>query len=627
MSFSIGQTVGPYTIVEQLGQGGMATVYKAFHANLNRYIAIKVLHVAFTTDEGFQERFRREAQIVGRLDHPHIVPVFDYAMQENQPYLVMKFIEGQTLKQDLRGERITLQEVTRILTAVADALDFAHRNDVLHRDVKPSNIIIDKDGTPYLTDFGLARIASSGESTLSQDMMLGTPQYISPEQAQGRRDLGPSTDIYSLGVVLYELVVGRVPFTADTPYAIIHDHIYKPLPLPSKVNPTVPEPVEKVLMKALAKNPNDRFRTASEMIQAFKGAVAEGRMSELSRAMVRPEAFMETSPPPSVAPSYGGPMIPQPVPTPIPIPTGHMPMQMTPSGMLVAGSSATRKTTQRRSGAYWAMGGCVVFICSCLMSVGLILSTLGDPRLAPEGVSEASGDPALLELSDFSEAVENAVSLTDARALVEAYPNDPTAYFILALAYLDAGNIEAAGMAVETAISLNPTPETVLQAAQVAAARGYDGEATTLYASALAETPDNLIIRNEAGSYLYTQAGNATPNDVMLYCGMLTGYPESTVLQAMLGQAIISASPLPRRATIPERCSPSIEPGTTAEELILAATEKNPETPEAFLVLGNYYEATRQPDKAKEQWNYAMALPGVPNWVRERAQIKLSAVE
>jgi serine/threonine protein kinase len=594
---------------------------------LNRYIAIKVLHVAFTTDEGFQERFRREAQIVGRLDHPHIVPVFDYAMQENQPYLVMKFIEGQTLKQDLRGERITLQEVTRILTAVADALDFAHRNDVLHRDVKPSNIIIDKEGTPYLTDFGLARIASSGESTLSQDMMLGTPQYISPEQAQGRRDLGPSTDIYSLGVVLYELVVGRVPFTADTPYAIIHDHIYKPLPLPSKVNPTVPEPVEKVLMKALAKNPNDRFRTAGEMIQAFKAAAAEGQMSELSRQMVRPEAFLETSPPPSATPSYGSPMIPQPVPTPIPIPTGHVPMQMTPSGMLVAGSSATHRNTRRRSGAVWAMGGCIVFICSCLMSVGLILSTLGDPRLAPDGVSEANDDPALLELSDFSDAVDNAVSLTDARALVEAYPDDPAAYFILALAYLDAGNREAAGLAVETAISLNPTPETVLQAAQVAAERGYDAEATTLYASALAETPDNLIIRNEAGSYLYTQAGSATPTDVMLYCGMLMVYPESTVLQAMLGQAIISASPLPRRATIPERCSPSIESGTTAEELILAATEKKPETPEAFLVLGNYYEATRQPDKAKEQWNYAIALPGVPNWVRERAQIKLSAVE
>ncbi len=622
MSFTIGQTVGPYTIIEQLGQGGMATVYKAFHANLSRYVAIKVLHVAFSSDEGFQERFKREAQIVGRLDHPHIVPIFDYAMLQNQPYLVMKFIEGQTLKQDLRGERLNLQEVTRIMTAVADALDYAHRQDVLHRDVKPSNIIIDKDGVPFLTDFGLARIASSGESTLSQDMMLGTPQYISPEQAQGRRDLGPSTDIYSLGVVLYELVVGRVPFTADTPYAIIHDHIYKPLPLPSRVNPAVPEAVERVLLKALAKNPEDRFRTAGEMILAFKSAVAEGRMSELSRQMVRAEAFTESNyaPPPAYPPGYTGQPIPQMMSTPVPMPTG--PLQMTPAGMMVTGSSATRKNKRSGNGAAWALGGCFVFICACVLSTGLIFSSFGNPRFQQNGVSEASGQDELLNLSDYSSGVHDAVRLEDAQALIDTYPNDPAAYFVLALAYLDAGDRDKAQAAVQTAITLNPTVETVLEAAAVAAARGYDSEATSVYASTLAENPDDPTVRNEAGGYLYTQAVNANTADVLVFCEILVQYPDYAVFQAMMGQALISSSTVPRRAAVPQRCA--VESGTTAEALILKATAQTPEYAEAFFVLGNYYEAMLDMDAAKEQWNLALAQPNAPAWVRERAQIKLS---
>jgi serine/threonine-protein kinase len=159
--------------------------------------------------------------------------------------------------------------------------------DVLHRDVKPSNILIEKNGTPYLADFGLARMATAGESTMSQDMMLGTPQYISPEQAQGIQDLDGATDIYSLGVVLYELVVGRVPFNADTPYAIVHDHIYSPLPLPTKVNPQVPAPVERVLLKALAKDRADRYTTASQMVEAFREAVRESNMKELTAGKYR----------------------------------------------------------------------------------------------------------------------------------------------------------------------------------------------------------------------------------------------------------------------------------------------------------------------------------------------------
>jgi serine/threonine protein kinase len=282
MALYEGQMLGPYQIIGQLGQGGMATVYKAYHAKLDRYVAIKVMHPAFKDDGNFLARFEREAQIVAKLEHPHIVQVYDYAEHDGQPYLVMKFIEGRTLKRILSAAPPTLDDILNILTPIAAALTYAHKQGVLHRDIKPSNIVLDNNNVPYLTDFGLARIAQAGESTMSADMILGTPQYISPEQARGEKNLDYHTDLYSLGVILYEMVVGRVPFNADTPYAIVHDQIYSDLPLPSKLNPEVPPPVEKVLLKALAKNPADRFGSATEMIDAFRKAAAESGLKSLN---------------------------------------------------------------------------------------------------------------------------------------------------------------------------------------------------------------------------------------------------------------------------------------------------------------------------------------------------------
>ncbi|HHS98514.1 MAG TPA: serine/threonine-protein kinase [Chloroflexi bacterium] len=292
MPFSIGETVGPYRIVEKLGQGGMATVFKAYHPALDRYVAIKVLHPAFQEDPHFLARFQREARIVAKLDHPNIVPVYDFAEHRGHPYLVMRFIEGETLKARLRRGPLSLEEVWRVMRAVGDALSYAHRQGVLHRDIKPSNIILTPDGHVYLTDFGLARMAQAGESTLSRDMMVGTPQYISPEQAKGETNLDARTDIYSLGVVLYELLVGRVPFQADTPYAVIHDHIFTPLPLPRKINPDLPEPLERVLLKALAKDPDDRFQSVEEMMQAFEEAL--GTASTVASAL--PETVIAPRP-------------------------------------------------------------------------------------------------------------------------------------------------------------------------------------------------------------------------------------------------------------------------------------------------------------------------------------------
>ncbi|HEY9076733.1 MAG TPA: serine/threonine-protein kinase [Anaerolineaceae bacterium] len=276
MSFVVGATVGSYRIIEQLGHGGMATVYKAYHSALDRYVAIKVLHPAFLEDKTFLARFEREARVVARLEHPNIVPIYDFAEHEGRPYLVLKYIEGETLKAYMRTHVLDMDEIIHIIEPIGSALAYAHKQNVLHRDVKPSNVLMAKDGMIYLTDFGLARMAQGSTSTLTSDMLVGTPQYISPEQAMSRPNLDQRTDIYSFGIMIYEMVCGRVPFNADTPFATIHDHLYTPLPLPRSVRPDIPEGVERVLVKSLAKSPDDRYASVQELVSALRTAISGG---------------------------------------------------------------------------------------------------------------------------------------------------------------------------------------------------------------------------------------------------------------------------------------------------------------------------------------------------------------
>jgi serine/threonine protein kinase len=272
MPFEVGESVGSYRITDQLGLGGMASVYKAYHAALDRYVAIKVLHLAFHDDQDFIARFRREARLVARLDHPNIVPVYDFAEYEGQPYLVMKFIEGETLKERMQRGGIFQEEILPIVEAVGAALTYAHHMNVLHRDIKPSNIMLARDGQIYLADFGLAKMTDSDTGHVAE-RLEGTPSYISPEQAQARPDLDVRTDVYSFGVMLYELMVGRVPFSADSPLATIREHLYTPPPLPRQFNPAVSEAMEQVLLKALAKDRRERFRDVRALVDAFRAAL------------------------------------------------------------------------------------------------------------------------------------------------------------------------------------------------------------------------------------------------------------------------------------------------------------------------------------------------------------------
>lgn len=270
MALIAGEQIGQYTIQSILGQGGMATVYRAYHARLNRYVAIKVIHP--DGDDSFTARFEREAQIVAALDHPNIVPVYDYAEHQGMPYLVMKMIDGVTLRALLADGPLLIKDTLEVLTPLAKALDYAHRQGVLHRDIKPSNVLLDKGSVPYLSDFGLARIAHSSDSSMSAGVVLGTPHYISPEQVLGK-PLDHRADLYSFGIVIYEILLGNVPFTAGTPFKILQDHVTSDVPPLAEKN--LPPQLEIFLRRALAKDPDMRFDSASAMIAELRRIMAE----------------------------------------------------------------------------------------------------------------------------------------------------------------------------------------------------------------------------------------------------------------------------------------------------------------------------------------------------------------
>ncbi len=272
----IGQSLGRYHILEQLGEGGMAVVYKAYDTRLERNVAIKIIMPYRQHTEKFLQRFQREARALAKLSHPNILKIFDYGEHDDTPYLVMEYIQGGTLSQKLTGKPMDWQTSARLLAQVARALESAHQQSIIHRDVKPANILISNDRELLLSDFGIAKLIAGDEETVDltgSGVGIGTPQYMAPEQGFGSSD--ERSDVYSLGVIYYEMVTGHKPFEADTPMAIMLKKNTEPLPRPTQYNKALPEYVENVLIKSLARDPNHRYVDMGTFARALENLASQ----------------------------------------------------------------------------------------------------------------------------------------------------------------------------------------------------------------------------------------------------------------------------------------------------------------------------------------------------------------
>ncbi len=270
----IGKQIGKYVLQELLGEGGMGQIYKARHPALDRDVAIKLIHLYRVSDTSVVDRFRREAKVVAALRHPGIVQVYDFDVEDDVFYMVMEFVQGESLAHrlvsiDAQGGRLPLEEALRLTRLITAAVAYAHNRGVIHCDLKPDNVMLNLDGQPILTDFGISKFVS-GERLTSTNDILGTPHYMSPEQGSGRWKIDARTDVYSLGVMLYELTTGRLPFTGDTSMSIMFKHINDQATPPRTINPILPETVEQIIQKAMAKDPAWRYPSAQEMLAALE---------------------------------------------------------------------------------------------------------------------------------------------------------------------------------------------------------------------------------------------------------------------------------------------------------------------------------------------------------------------
>ncbi|HSJ55816.1 MAG TPA: protein kinase [Anaerolineae bacterium] len=291
----LGQTIGNYQIRDELGRGGMAVVYRAYQPSLNRYVAIKVLPPQLTWDAQFVERFKREARAAAGLRHPNIVVIHDVGQEGDIHYIVMEYLEGLTLKDLIDREGpLPAQRAARIVEQVGAALDYAHQRGFVHRDVKPANIFVGEGDRVTLTDFGIAKAAAEAEQLTRTGALMGTPEYMSPEQAIGE-GVDHRTDLYALGVALYQMLVGQVPFHGTTPHAVLHNVIYESPPPPRRLNPAISPAVEGVVLKAIAKEPDRRFQRGAHLTRALRDAMAA------------PEAAYQPPPAPTMIGSRAAP--------------------------------------------------------------------------------------------------------------------------------------------------------------------------------------------------------------------------------------------------------------------------------------------------------------------------------
>ena len=276
----IDKRLGPYRITEEIGAGGMATVYRAYQPSMDRHVAIKVIKSAALADATLRDRFRREARLIARLEHPHLLPVYDFDGDHEPPYIVMRYLEGGTLRQVQGQGALPLEEVLYTLGQVASALDYAHRQGVVHRDLKPSNVMIDREGNAFVTDFGIARAVDGNDNLTMTGNLIGTPTYMSPEQARGLPDVDAAADRYALGVMAFELLTGTAPYFHESSLGVLMAHLNEEVPSARGRNPALPAPVDTVMKTAMAKDRTTRYPSAG----AFVGDLARALKTRSSEA-------------------------------------------------------------------------------------------------------------------------------------------------------------------------------------------------------------------------------------------------------------------------------------------------------------------------------------------------------
>ncbi len=586
MALQTGDIVGAYRIVGQFGQGGMATVYKAYHPQLERHVAIKFLQQSYVDDVNFLTRFEREAKIIASLDHLNIVPVYDFNYYQGQPYLVMKLIEGVTLKEVMSDSLASKAEVLDMLTAVANGLTYAHERHILHRDIKPSNILVDSSKRPYITDFGLARMTQAAQTTLSQDMLMGTPHYMSPEQAKGADELGPATDIYSLGVILYEFAVGRVPFSGNTPYAIVHDHIYTPLPSPRELNPSVSPQVEAVLVHALAKSPLDRYSSAVTMLSAFR------------------EAF-ETVPPKSVT---------KPLHMSKPAPTSD---KSIPSYTVGVPALIEPKSSKPNSPKWLVPVGIAALVLIVIIAVVALnrpskkLAETPLPTLASLDQTTSTNlgqSSATSAVAAIPSAIAD-LSADQAQATLTSNPNDEQAYLALAKTLWLRDENDAAQKAVQDGYAVTSDKISYLlnaasianQVDRVTASLALDGQALWAAQNDAARYPE---VRAQVGEALYRAA--SSPSDVNIrelerLNQAVPDFQQPALFDIMAVQLLVNQKRL-----------------SLAQAAYNRLSDATIRLSEAYLVHGELLQAQGSSEKAKKEWKAALQIPDTPQWVTER---------
>ncbi|MBL8134949.1 MAG: protein kinase [Anaerolineae bacterium] len=578
MALSPGDRIGLYVIQGVLGSGGTASVYRATHDRMNRTVALKVIHIGVDAD--FRQRFLREAQIVGALDHPNIVPIYDFDDSGDTPFLIMKLIGGPTLKSVLTQGSLSPDRIVEICRQVAAALDYAHDRNVLHRDVKPSNILLDEQGTPYLSDFGLARVTHAPDSTISEGMLLGTPYYIAPEQVLGH-GVDRRADNYSLGVVLYEMLTGRVPFSAGTPYTILQNHVHTDLPRPRLVNPNIPDSVEAVLLRALAKDREQRFDRAGELIAAMEEAYRSEHLLAATASSKRGDH------------SEG-----------LPIPKGEpdvLPLQPHPTRPILVSSSTTQtgSSPSRRP----RMPQAVI--------VGLALCLIAAVFLGVAAMRQRSGAPDP-ETAQIPMIEVREVSLIEAQLNRREAPEDPLAYLELAQAQFADGLAHRAEATLqEGAAYTDRLLSYWLTAAEISLRSRQYATAIRIFAQILEDagtTSQYPVVRDQVGQVLYRLAGEAS----RLSAGEILGVTQE------LRQEV---SPL--IASLIARAFIVTENYRLAELTIFRALAQESSLPEAHLILGELRFRQEEFDQAKAEWNLARSAVDAPEWVQQAAQLNL----